>query len=330
MAAAGLGSAIASGGPLTTGLVLSVAVLAPMLISTFIPLQVGFWLGCALNTFQLYAFPIGTFYPSFSMLGWLTTWRAPLSSGGLWRWRWMQALALLFAVQTISLAWSPDPVLGVRNIIYSLPMLLAAHTTYRLAMKHPDLLRKAITLLLSGSAVEAALVVIFRVLPSVESAFLRGSVGRLFISGNVLDQLFTAGGGNNVLADDKAGGFFVNGNVASAFLGVCAILSWYCAKGFKSRLLILVRRVRLDRSVFHRLEGWGDIGRCIAALLHDCLCPAIAAIQPAVDWTRRRCHRRCSSSLCLHVRVAREISTRLLYDAQYSPRDMALRAAYGA
>jgi hypothetical protein len=240
MGRGGLGTLMATGDPLTVGLLLAAGLGVALLASAFMPLRVGFWIGCATSTFQLYSVPLGSFYPSIAVLGWLSTWPVLLTTHGLWHWRWTQALLLLMAVQGISLLWSPDPVLGIRDIIYALPMLFAALGAYRLAREDPGFVFNGLVTLLVGSLVEAMVVIAFRLLPAVEIGFLHGALARVFISGNVLDLLFTPGGGNNVLDPDKAGGFFVNGNIASAFLGVCAVLAWYLATLRASVLLRVI------------------------------------------------------------------------------------------
>jgi O-antigen ligase len=65
---------------------------------------------------------------------------------------------------------------------------------------------------------EACLVVVFRFAPGVEDAFLR-SIGGLFAGQNTVAALF-GDGRNNVFDPAKAGGVFVNANVAAMFLGV--------------------------------------------------------------------------------------------------------------
>jgi O-antigen ligase len=91
--------------------------------------------------------------------------------------------------------------------------------------------------MLLGSSVEAVLVIIFRVLPSVEIAFLSRSLARLFVSPNTLDALFTEGGGNNVLDAAKSGGLFVNANIAAAYLGMSAVAAWYVGRVMGSAVL---------------------------------------------------------------------------------------------
>jgi O-antigen ligase len=141
----------------------------------------------------------------------------------------MRALLALAIVQAASVYWSPSPLLGARYLIYLLPLPLAAHAFYRLARADDRLALRCLWILLVGSSLEAVLVIAFRVLPSVEIAFLSRPLARLFASPNTLDALFGERN-NNVLDAAKSGGFFVNANLAAGYLGMSAIAAWYVAR----------------------------------------------------------------------------------------------------
>jgi O-antigen ligase len=100
----------------------------------------------------------------------------------------------------------------------------------------PAFAQKCLRVMLLGSALEAVLVVAFRVLPSVELAFLSSPIADLFVPPNTLDALFALGR-NNVFDPAKAGAVFVNANIASAFLGMSAVAAWYLGRVTRSTLL---------------------------------------------------------------------------------------------
>jgi O-antigen ligase len=77
---------------------------------------------------------------------------------------------------------------------------------------------------------------VFRLLPGLEHTFLLSPFARLLISPNTLDALFD-GWRNNVLDPAKAGGIFVNANIASAYLGMSAVAAWYVGRAHASKLL---------------------------------------------------------------------------------------------
>jgi O-antigen ligase len=190
--------------------------------------------------------PLLGIYPSLALLGWLACWPSTLRTP-LWKWPWMRALLVLALLQAASLYWSPSPMLGVRYLIYLLPLPLAAHAFYRLEREEPAVARRGLYLLLVSSALEALLVIAFRVLPSVEIAFLTRPLARVFVSPNTLDALFYEGR-NNVLDAAKSGGLFVNANIAAAYLGMSAVAAWYSG---------CVRRSTTLRAV--ALLDWGAV-----------------------------------------------------------------------
>jgi O-antigen ligase len=219
---------------LTLTLLLATLLASAALATALIPARVAVWLGCALNVVQLHTMSIFGIYPSLALLSWLTPWRSVFGSP-LWRFKWMQAALALALVQAVSLSWSPDLLLGVRQLVYWLPLPFAAHAFYRVTRDDPNFARRCLRLLLLSSALEAAFVIVFRALPSVEAAFLNGPAA-LFSSANTLSDLLY-GKGNNVLDPGKSGGLFTNANLASAYLGMCAIAAWYVGGSMRSSAL---------------------------------------------------------------------------------------------
>jgi O-antigen ligase len=71
-----------------------------------------------------------------------------------------------------------------------------------------------------------ALIMLFRMAPTIEARFITSRIAGLFISPNVLASLFD-GSPNNIFDANKAGGLFVNANTAAAFAGCCAMLAWH-------------------------------------------------------------------------------------------------------
>jgi O-antigen ligase len=120
-------------------------------------------------------------------------------------------------------------MLGLRHLIYMAPLVLAAHAFYRLTLERPGTALACLKLLLIPTAGVAVLVVVFRFVPSLELAFLRTPLAGIFVSPNTLEGLFGIGR-NNVLDPAKAGGLFVNANVAATFLGMSAIAAWYLGR----------------------------------------------------------------------------------------------------
>jgi O-antigen ligase len=210
---------------LTLGLILATLGAAAVLFSVVVPPRVALRAAAALNTVQLHTISLLGVYPSLALLGWLSLWR-PMFGSRLWQWPWMKALLALVAIQAASIAWSPTPMLGLRYLIYLLPLPLAAHAFYRVTRDDPQAAFGYLRLLLVGTSLVALLVIAFRLLPSLELALLRHPLAGLFMSPNTLEGLFDTAR-NNVLDPAKAGGVFVNANIASTYLGMSAIAAWY-------------------------------------------------------------------------------------------------------
>ena len=62
-------------------------------------------------------------------------------------------------------------------------------------------------------------------------AFLHSSFAKILINPNIVDGLFH-GTRNNIFDPTKAGGFFTNANVAAAFLGINALISYGFSKAY--------------------------------------------------------------------------------------------------
>lgn len=204
--------------------------------SFFISARFWVWVATLTATFQVYTVPIGGIFPSATLLAGLAAWRFAIDLKQLWKTPWIVCFLLLALWKLISMAWSPNQVLVIRNLIYALPLIFIFAAARSYALSNPQGAVRALTWALCLATVQSALVMVFRVLPSVEMAFLTSPVARLAISANVISDLFGESP-NNVFDPGKSGGFFVNGNVAATFGGVCAMLAWYFGKYRESRPL---------------------------------------------------------------------------------------------
>jgi hypothetical protein len=139
----------------------------------------------------------------------------------------LSGAALIFAVvSTVSLLWSPSPRTGLSHSLYFLAMAGLIGCGRSLAHRGIPLL-PLLKAWVFASAVESVLVIWFRLRPDAEIKFLQGPIAPYLVNPSSLRELFRFGGGNNVLDADKAGGLIVNGNAASAFIGVTLMVSLY-------------------------------------------------------------------------------------------------------
>lgn len=203
-------------------LFISIVILAGLLVSALLPLRYSLFLSGALATFQLFTVPIAGIFPSFNHLASLALWRSVFSSA-VWRHFWFQSAVVLILMQAVAVLWSPNPFAAFRQIIYWIPFIFLITATSVLYEQKKAWIDLALKIAMATSAVAALLVIVFRILPSIEAAFLNSAIARLFISANALAEI---GNGAYTVADpNKAGGFFINANVAAAFLGSCFFIS---------------------------------------------------------------------------------------------------------
>lgn len=175
---------------------------------------------------QIYLIPIAGIYPSLCLLAALGPVFALKQLPHLWQQSWFKAFIALFSIHAASLAWSPSPYIGLRQLVYFSPFPIAACIGFAVASKHTNYAKNVIGIALSLSVLQALLVMLFRVSPSIEAAFISSRLAGITTSPNVIAALFD-GSPNNIFDATKAGGLFVNANTASAFLGFCSMLAWY-------------------------------------------------------------------------------------------------------
>lgn len=146
-------------------------------------------------------------------------------------------VAVLAALTALAVILPPHPGGATLNLVYYATW--ASLLRYVWAERdNPRHLNIAIACTLPWILLEAALTVTFRLRPALEEAFLHSRAAEVLI-GPAAPALFD-GARNNVLDTAKAGGLFVNGNVASMFLGVASLLVAILARRTGSKLLGLV------------------------------------------------------------------------------------------
>ena len=175
------------------------------------------WLG----VFQCYAIAVGAVYLSLYLIAAcsLIVLALPhaLSSGALTR-----LITALLIIELVSMAWSPDPMLAIRDVVYALPFLaiyISGVTLYHRNQSWFIFALKCYSLLI---IVNSLAVILFRLDPGLESGFLSGKLAALLINPNALAE-FNYDLNNNVKDFEKAGGFFLNGNTGAVLSegGMC-------------------------------------------------------------------------------------------------------------
>lgn len=158
-------------------------------------------------------------------------------------------LTTLAITALIATLWSPLTNIALIAAVQIISLLvIALHAAYVLR-DDPRGLTLIFHLLSLGVIVEAVLVVLFRLRPDVESAFLQTQVARLLIGTDKLGNFF-AGSPDNVLDPEKAGGLWLNANTASMFLGVSACAFMVAYKRYGSRWFLLTAAIGASSIVF--------------------------------------------------------------------------------
>jgi len=155
------------------------------------------------------------------------------------RWKPLFFLALILMLQVFSFLWSSDLKLGLRSVLGFLLFMIVTLSTYEITNKYPKRIYRLFVIYFLLLLIPVSLVIIFRLDPSAELDFLHSKVAKVFINPNTIDGLFN-GARNNIFDPEKAGGFFVNGNVAAAFFGINALITYGFSKAYSANWLKIV------------------------------------------------------------------------------------------
>ena len=206
------------------------------------------WIAGSTSTVMGYTLPLAGFFPSLNLLAGLAALKG-LRGWPLWSTTWMKCAAVMTGMQLLASVWSPVPIIGVREFLYQLPFFLLCATAYQYGKTRPDGLVKLYTVVLWVSVLQALLVMVFRVAPTVEARFITSRLAGFFISPNVIASLFD-GSPNNIFDPTKAGGLFVNANAAAAFAGCCAMIGWHFGSALRRLDLRLIGALHWSSAFF--------------------------------------------------------------------------------
>src|SRR5581483_6907161 len=130
-----------------------------------------------------------------------------------------RTIMLLVFVQVVSWSWSPDIRMGFEDLVYTLPFLLLGAASLSLGRENPAAVARLTWLAAVLMLSEAVLVIMFRISPDLEWSYLNTNIAGLFTTPRAVTNIVTGLARDNILDPDKAGGFFLNGNIAGAYLG---------------------------------------------------------------------------------------------------------------
>jgi len=128
-------------------------------------------------------------------------------------------IILLISITLLSLIWSVDIKIGLKNALWYLFFVILFFTAFKLTTVRPSQVLLSMKIYFLFLLIPIILIIVFRLNPNIEASFIYGSVSKLFINPNIIAQI-----NNDILTNisdpNKAGGFFVNANVAGTYLGV--------------------------------------------------------------------------------------------------------------
>jgi O-antigen ligase len=159
-------------------------------------------------------------------------------------------MGLFLTVTAVSLLWAVPTAIsdGVETVVRGVVFLLWLREVIVLAKDEPGLLDTIVLWTVPGVAVQSVLSIVFQVSPASEDRFLHsGSVA--VITGPRVEHLYSDMP-NNVIAATKSGGVFLNGNVASLFGGIAALMLIIAARRTTHRWLHLFAALSVAGSAF--------------------------------------------------------------------------------
>jgi O-antigen ligase len=193
-------------------------------------------------------------------------------------------LGLLTAVTGFSLLWAlPSGIhLGVATVLYGVVFLLWLREVIVVARDDPGMLDTVILWAIPGVAVQSVLTIIFRVSPAIEERFLDSGLAPVTV-GPAAEHSYADVAGN-VIDPNKSGGLFVNGNVASLFGGVAALLLCVAARRTMHRWIYVFAALSLAGSVFTGSKSALAIGTgCALVILFLPRIRKVSAVLAAVS-----------------------------------------------
>ncbi len=197
-----------------------------------------YWFVFTLSVFQFYIIKVSGSYISLYMISVLLLFPLVLMRLNYLRWAPIFTLALLICIQLVSLLWSPDISMGIKQIISEIFYLIIFFTAFKITLFYPLYILKIFKFIFLVLFIPGVLVVIFQIYPDIEDGFLQG-IAKLFINPNKLEGLLGGDAPNNVIDVNKAGGFFVNGNVAAAYFGISGFISLGLWKAYGDKVFII-------------------------------------------------------------------------------------------
>jgi len=203
--------------------VLSVFILiAPIFIETKWRLMASVWL----SLFQLYLVPTGGVCLSTAFICILTLWPETLRQcRTLLGWWPSRLIVVLILIQVLSFCWSSDLSQGVRVILFTLPFFMILAATIEALGADENLAKILLSGVVCCACIEAALVIVLHLAPTLEARFIAWKYVRIFINPNS----FSVG----YMQVPNWSGFLINPNTAAGYLGIASFIAMATALKYR-------------------------------------------------------------------------------------------------
>ncbi|MEZ2583146.1 O-antigen ligase family protein [Kluyvera intermedia] len=146
----------------------------------------------------------------------------------------------LVAISSLSLAWSVEKSMGIRDIAYLCEFIIISNAVYVLALRDRISLYKTINVMLFFICIQAVTVIIFRFNDELKLDVILSSISKFTMGMNTLEGLLD-GARNNFYDPLKSGGvLFVNANAAACYTGISSFMAWGVYKGLKSKVTLFM------------------------------------------------------------------------------------------
>lgn len=176
------------------------------------------------SIFQIYIIKINESYIAITFILFPLLLPLAIKKISIVKWKPIFFFILIIFFQVISLAWSSDYLMGIKQILLEINFVIMFLSAYMLAITHPFRSLFIFKIFLILLFIPGLLVLLFKYAPSLEEIFLRSNLAGIFINPNNLSEIYGERP-NNVIDVSKSGGFFVNANVASAYFGISGFIS---------------------------------------------------------------------------------------------------------
>ncbi|CAM3219305.1 TPA: O-antigen ligase family protein [Klebsiella pneumoniae] len=152
------------------------------------------------------------------------------------------SLFLIIVFSSASLLWSVQPSSGFREILTFIQFMLIVSGVYHVTKNNGlRYMYSILNVMLILIAIEAVLIILFRLLPDLKLGLILSNTSRIFLGGNVLDSLLYEGQRNNFYDPIKSGGlFFINANAAGCYVGIASFLSYSIYKTTRKKITLLL------------------------------------------------------------------------------------------